>query len=180
MDVKPVKSLQWNRFAPHSSYMPSGKTHLRVEAGLLMACGGLAGVLLVYGTVEPPVAFAFGTAYLLSMVFLSPDLDLSRSRASRRWGVGRWLWLPYAKLFRHRRVSHHLLLGPLTRVLYLTGIALSIGFLYGVLSGRPIQVAAPSLRIAAAAWIGLYLPNLAHILTDRLHSAWRRRVRRRL
>jgi uncharacterized metal-binding protein len=160
--------------------MPSGRTHLRIEAGLLVGWGALAGLLLAQKRIEPAVVVAFVAAYLFSMVWLSPDLDLARSRAFRRWGVARWLWLPYARLFRHRSVSHHPMFGPLTRLLYLAAIAVGIGLLYVAASGRPIRMAAPSIQITVAVLTGLYLPNLTHILTDRVCSAWRRGTRKRL
>ena len=63
---------------------------------------------------------AFVSAYLFSMTLLSPDLDLAKSDSYRRWGPLRWLWAPYAAAFKHRRVSHHPLFGPITRIAYVS------------------------------------------------------------
>jgi len=142
---------------------------------MLAAWGSLGAFLWVDGRVTEQAILTFAVSYILSMALLSPDLDLSRSRASRRWGLLRWLWVPYAIVFRHRQMSHHLILGPLTRVLYLLAIGLALAFVYMVLTRRALQFSIPPLSSILAALLGLYLPNLTHILSDRLHSEWRRR-----
>jgi len=123
----------------------------------------------------------FVGAHAFSMLFLSPDLDLRRSRAFGRWGVFRWLWIPYAVMFRHRRISHHPVVGPLTRILYLlTIVALFLVALWAT-TGRRIPLGLPQVEILMALVAGLYLPNLAHIVADHVYSGWkRRRARQRL
>ena len=130
---------------------------------------GIGGYLLVQGAISIPVLWGFLVSYLFSMFLLSPDLDLARSRAFRRWGILRFLWLPYARIFRHRGMSHRLILGPASRVVYLTAIAGAIGLVLSLLGVR-LAPEIPSWRILLAIGIGLYLPNLTHILTDRIDS----------
>ncbi len=154
--------------------MPSGKTHLKIESGLLFGWTALAGYLLAMRAVGPDVVVAFTLAYAVSMLLLSPDLDLVRSRAFRRWGAARWIWIPYALLFRHRRLSHHPLLGPLTRVAYLGGIVGAVGAVIVVAIGRPLRVVVPPSELLLAVVLGLYLPNVTHVVADRLVSRWRR------
>ena len=84
--------------------MPSGRVHLKIEAGLLFGWTGLGGYLLAVRAVTVEMVVSFVLAYGFSMLFLSPDLDLARSRASGRWGKARWLWTPYALVFRLRPV----------------------------------------------------------------------------
>ena len=131
--------------------------------------------LLLQDVIGSREVAAFLGAYLFSSLFLSPDLDLARSRASRRWGIGRVFWLPYSTLFRHRRLSHHLLWGPLTRILYLGGLVLiaytGIALLSGMAVARPVWPR--SLLISVVC--GLYLPNQVHIVLDHLWSALTRR-----
>ena len=159
--------------------MPSGRAHLKIEAGLLFGWTALAGYLLSKNAITPEVVVSFTLAYALSMLFLSPDLDLARSCATRRWGIARWIWIPYALVFRHRGLSHHPLLGPLTRIAYL-GLVLAIlvaGLVVAV--GRPLRMTVPSAVVLLGALVGLYVPNLTHILADCVDSAWRRRGSRR-
>ncbi|MGB2983957.1 MAG: DUF2227 family putative metal-binding protein [Candidatus Bipolaricaulia bacterium] len=160
--------------------MPSGSAHLKIEAGLLFGWTALAAYLLSKRAITPDAVVSFTFAYAFSMLFLSPDLDLAKSRAFKRWGIARWIWIPYAFVFRHRGLSHHPIFGPMTRIAYLalivallaTGVALAVRM--------PFRAAFPSAGIVLGALVGLYVPNLTHVLSDRICSAWRGRKRRRL
>jgi uncharacterized metal-binding protein len=152
--------------------MPSGRTHLRIEV-LLLAVWTAVGVLFArQDWIGPAELAGFIVAYLFSMLLLSPDLDLAKSDSYRRWGPLRWLWAPYAAAFRHRRVSHHPLFGPITRIAYVGLLALT-GLLVYFLASR---TAAPRITFPAkmiyAVLIGLYVPNLTHILADGTQSVW--------
>ena len=155
--------------------MPSGKTHLRIELALLGVAMGGGIALLRIGRIGQHEILAFAGAYVLSMVLLSPDLDLTRSHAYRRWGWLRWLWLPYAAIFKHRQLSHHVLWGPMSRIVYLLLWGLVAGFVYMVLTRRALVLPDVPPSLLASVIVGLYVPNLAHILSDRVHTAWRRR-----
>ena len=155
--------------------MPSGKTHLRIELGFLGVAMGAGLLLLQRGRIGQHEILAFAVAYVLSMILLSPDLDLTRSDAYQRWGWLRWLWLPYAVLFKHRQLSHHVLFGPLTRIAYLLGLALAASFLYMVVTRRALVLPEIPVHLLVSVLLGLYAPNLVHILSDRAHTAWRRR-----
>ncbi len=151
--------------------MPSGRVHFKIEAGLLFPLG-IGGILLKRGGwLSGKELVVFSLCYIFSSLFLSPDLDLWGSRATRRWGIGRVLWYPYSKLFRHRSISHNLLLGPLTRILYLGGLIVLGLWCVTALHGGEIRFVRISSRILGAALLGLYLPNQVHILVDR---AWSR------
>ncbi len=95
--------------------MPSGRVH---EAVNLLA---LPPTLFVLPDQLSKVTFAAG--YLVGTFWLTPDLDLTRSRPAHRWGLLRLLWLPYAWLFPHRGLSHRPFLGALTRLLYLAALS---------------------------------------------------------
>jgi uncharacterized metal-binding protein len=159
--------------------MPSGRTHLKIESALMVLWSGGAVWFMSRGWVSSSQVLLFVSAYLLSMLFLSPDLDLLDSSAYRRWRMLRWIWRPYAALFRHRRLSHHLIFGPLSRVLYLSALALSGLFVFLVVTDAP----GPRLRISALLilpiCLGVYLPNVEHIVADHVTTFWRRRRRSR-
>ncbi|WP_457600287.1 DUF2227 family putative metal-binding protein [Hydrogenivirga sp.] len=74
----------------------------------------------------------FGIGYVVGTFFLSPDVDLTNSRPTRRWGFLRCIWAPYQSLSRHRGVSHIPVIGSLLRLLYLVSLVI---FLYFVLLG---------------------------------------------
>lgn len=136
-----------------------------------------AGVGLAWrGTISPAVLAVFSCGYVVGMLFLSPDLDLARSRPSKRWRGLTVLWWPYARLFRHRGISHHAVWGPLTRLVYLAALVAAIAGGVSALIG---------LRLRPVAWpgeawafvIGVYVPNVAHVALDAVGAARRRRTR---
>ncbi|HKQ53025.1 MAG TPA: metal-binding protein [Pyrinomonadaceae bacterium] len=94
--------------------MPSGRMHdaitLILAAPTFVAAWGLAGALAP--------AIVATCAMLFGGLMFGPDLDI-QSRQYTRWGIFRFLWLPYRALFRHRsRWSHGLVFGTLIRVVY--------------------------------------------------------------
>jgi len=125
--------------------------------------------------VNKPV-FCFVGAYVFSSLFLSPDLDLGKSDPQSRWGVFGIFWKPYAKVFHHRGVSHNPLLGPVSRILYLTVIVFAIwsglhyGFSVEMVEGKDLVQGWKKGFNAPWLWatvIGLLLPNEIHILADK-------------
>jgi len=159
--------------------MPSGRTHLKLELALLIPWVGV----LSWGGWQGVLGWAqLGTflgSYLFSMWLLSPDLDLTTSSALRRWGPLRWIWLPYAWIFRHRQISHSLLLGPPTRILYLVLWVVLISIVLLKALGEPLPRVRMSSELLGAAIVGMFAPNVIHILADRACTAWRRRRRKR-
>jgi len=158
--------------------MSSGKTHFRIEASLFVVCAGLSVLLELREWITISQALLFLGSYLFSMILMSPDLDLSKSAAFYRWGVLRWIWFPYAWIFRHRQTSHHPLLGPLSRILYLGILVLAATFIYLVSTGNPGPRMRLSIEAVLPVCLGLYLPNLEHILADQISTARRRKRRR--
>lgn len=151
--------------------MPSGKVHLAVELSLLpgwVAAGAMAGL-------PRPTLTAFALSYTCASLLLSPDLDLVRSTPARRWGPLRLLWAPYAWLFRHRGLSHSLLLGPLTRIFYLGVIGLLVFLPLHLWLGVPFPQQLPT-RILAPVLAGVYLSHLLHVGLDGVCTYLARRL----
>jgi uncharacterized metal-binding protein len=155
--------------------MPSGTHHLRLE--LLLLPVFLAGLYLM--ELGWPGLLIFAAAYLFSSLLLSPDLDLRSNSARRRWGVLGLIWVPYTKVFKHRGLSHNLLFGPLTRIgyLFLLGAIVIYALNYFGLRAN-IQIHLDK-ELLAMIGIGLYLPNVLHILYDHFDSKCKRPSRRR-
>jgi uncharacterized metal-binding protein len=136
---------------------------------------------------ETMIPFALG--YVAGTFLLSPDLDLPRSRPSRRWRCLRWFWLPYQTLSRHRGVSHTPLLGTVLRLTYMV---LAVLFLYFTLVGfvsvidkgagyllsgwNPFETLDRIFRSREAVYFvaGLICADVVHILMDSLWSLIRR------
>jgi uncharacterized metal-binding protein len=154
--------------------MPSGKVHLRIELVIFAVCLVFGVVLWLRAQVSGILIVIFLFSYLFSSLFFSPDLDLRQSRAAQRWGIGRVVWIPYARIFRHRALSHHIVYGPLTRILYLGAM---LGLVYWLLlryAGYRAHFPFPSWSVIAAVVFGVYLPNQIHAIADKLWTAVRR------
>lgn len=158
----------------YSAPMPCGKVHLTLELATLPGWVALGAVL----GGDRSSLLVFTGAYVAASLFLSPDLDLAHSGASRRWQGARFLWRPYAVLFRHRGLSHSPLAGPVTRLLYLAVLA-GVGWaLLHAVAGVPLPRAAP-WGAAVPAVTGVFLPQLLHVGLDRIASLAKRLLRRR-
>ncbi len=141
--------------------MPSGRVHETVNLLLLPPT--------LYWLPEQLTKVPFALGYLVGTFWLTPDLDLSASRPTRRWGFLRVFWLPYAWLFRHRGLSHRPLLGAVTRVLYLAALA---GIGLGILDLLGYQWQ-PSFNLShhwLSFFAGLLLADALHLLLDTLCS----------
>jgi uncharacterized metal-binding protein len=128
--------------------MPSGKTHDAIT--MLLAVPTLVVAWGVTGSVA--LAAVVTVATLFGGLMFGPDLDI-QSRQYARWGLFRFLWLPYRAMFRHRsRWSHGILFGTLIRVVYFVAVlalisAISFYLYMTYVVGKP-----PSLDEYAHAW----------------------------
>jgi uncharacterized metal-binding protein len=128
-----------------------------------------------------------------------PDLDVY-SRQYRRWGMLRWIWIPYQRGMRHRSFwSHGPVVGTAVRILYLSAWLGLAGILVIVIAAIALQIngdvddwyplaqflfhsstefLARSLSQypgeALALAIGLELGALSHSLSDWLGSTGKR------
>jgi uncharacterized metal-binding protein len=77
----------------------------------------------VWTVTENPMLAGVVTAMtLFGGLMFGPDLD-THSRQYTRWGIFRFLWLPYKAAFAHRsRWSHGIIFSTPIRVLYFTGV----------------------------------------------------------
>lgn len=179
--------------------MPSGRTHDRITLWSLPIVAGLTHQF----THDSHLTLLVSGSYLFSGLMFGPDLDIY-SRQYRRWGVLRWIWLPYQRGMRHRSpLSHGPLLGTALRVVYLLTWLAGLGLLTIVLIAIGHQVTGrvndwqrfaqsllsqgttvlgqglqqyPQLWIAVL--IGLELGAMSHSLSDWGGSTWKRTLRR--
>jgi len=137
---------------------------------VFVACVASGVYLFQVGLVRSLYIGVFLGSYLFSSLFLSPDLDLKGSDSFRRWGVARVMWVPYARVFRHRALSHHIILGPLTRIAYLGAIVSLVLIAVLHLTGWQVRFSVPQWPVIAALLCGLYLPNQIHTVADAVWS----------
>ncbi|MFM2313818.1 MAG: hypothetical protein RLZZ04_3094 [Cyanobacteriota bacterium] len=95
--------------------MPSGVVHDRITICLLPWVAGIT----YFSTRSAEITLVLSCGYLFSGMMFGPDLDIY-SLQYKRWGIMRFIWLPYRKFLRHRSLlSHGLILGTCVRLLYL-------------------------------------------------------------
>src|ERR671939_1790783 len=98
--------------------MPSGRTHDTIT--FILAAPTFAIAWGLSGSIA--LALVAACAMLFGGLMFGPDLDI-QSRQYTRWGVFRFLWLPYRMMFRHRsRWSHGIIFGTLIRVIYFVAV----------------------------------------------------------
>ena len=100
--------------------MASGKNHDRS----ILFTTPIIGIIGVSYSIQLGIVAA--SAHLLGGLYLSPDLD-TVSKPSKRWGVLKFLWIPYQKHIPHRSpLSHAPVLGSAIRLLYLAALLLPL------------------------------------------------------
>jgi uncharacterized metal-binding protein len=129
--------------------MPSGKTHDAIT--FILAAPTFAAAWIVSGSIM--LAIITTSAMLFGGLMFGPDLDI-QSRQYTRWGIFRFVWLPYRMIFRHRsRWSHGILFGTLIRVIYFALVIMAL--------------------FAAAVYLRAALTGGAFPSSDELAQAWR-------
>jgi uncharacterized metal-binding protein len=111
-------------------------------------------------------AFAYGT------LFMSPDVDLTYNV---KWGSVRGIlsfpFRTYAKVFAHRGLSHSILFGTLTRVIWLgMYVFAALLIVYQVVPTKKTLMAfylSYKLPLIAS-FAGLFLADACHIIVDKL------------
>ncbi|WP_321431256.1 metal-binding protein [uncultured Methanolobus sp.] len=152
--------------------MPDGKTHDAINAAVLTIV--LAGFYYaVKEGIDPGIVYldsytiiVFSAAYIFATLFLSPDLDIS-SRPYKRWGIFRILWWPYKEIFKHRGLSHHPVIGPLSIVFNLIVIVAAIFLMAGI----NYEAIPSSLVIASIT--GMVFSMEVHIISDSIVSRFK-------
>ena len=95
--------------------MPSGRTHDR--ATIIFSPIIIGGVL--FSNLDIQNSIVLITLYFFSSFMFNGDLDII-SRPYNRWGVLKFIWKPYQKLFEHRSIwTHGVIIGTIVRILYL-------------------------------------------------------------
>ncbi|NWF59925.1 MAG: metal-binding protein [Fischerella sp.] len=164
--------------------MPSGRTHDRITLWALPFVAGVTFVQTHSGNLTLLVAGGF----MFGGLMFGPDLDIY-SRQYQRWGLLRWIWIPYQKSLRHRSfLSHGPIIGTTLRVLYLGSIAVIVAIV-GLAIAQKLgnrywswQVWSETVGRSLtnhnteflALFLGLELGAMSHSLSDWSGSAYKR------
>lgn len=166
--------------------MASGKFHDKINLGTgAILTGCLIGLERSF-----PVVISFVAGWLFATLVFSPDTDVM---PKKRTGVLQFLLYPYSILFKHRGVSHMILVGTLIRILY--GVII-FGLMLFVLNGMGYVSFSASdffsfvlkfvsnfdyhlieYKIFVWLFVGMVGADLCHILFDKLTSFVRKILR---
>jgi uncharacterized metal-binding protein len=164
--------------------MPSGRTHDRIT---LWALPFIAGVTF-FETHSGNLTLLVAGGFMFGGLMFGPDLDIY-SRHYQRWGVLRFIWLPYQKSLRHRSfLSHGPIVGTMLRVLYLSVIVSILVILVLVIAEKLWNVNLNWQLFSATVvrslthysnevltlLLGLELGAMSHSLSDWSGSAYKR------
>ncbi|MEL7332055.1 MAG: metal-binding protein [Cyanobacteria bacterium J06560_2] len=160
--------------------MPSGRTHDRITYW----CLPFIIAPTAWFTRSPTITVIVTGSFLIGGLMMGPDLDI-HSVQYRRWGLLRWIWLPYQIAIKHRsHWSHGPIIGTALRVVYLS-VWLALFTIVGVETLNLVWDAQISLinlrdpfralvRRYAVEWIsilvGLELGSVSHAVSDTVGS----------
>lgn len=145
--------------------MASGKTH---DQSIIISSFALLPVLVNYSPLDNSQIAMFTGMYLFSGLYLSPDIDMSKSVVSKRYGILKFIWYPYQKCFPHKGdffnrnyFTHFPVLATLIRLVYFLTIPLIILNYYN------IQI---NLEWLIMLYISCELASFLHLLLDILYT----------
>ena len=157
--------------------MPSGRTHDRIAIILLAPI-----YLVLHHCIGLDIlqSLILSISILFSQLMFGPDLDLP-SVQYKRWGPLKFLWIPYRMFFRHRsRFTHGIVLGPVTRIIYLSIILILFELLLNYFWNiKIVYINSFNLKNIYVFWadknnflitIGLFAGAAIHTFTDKLAS----------
>jgi len=157
--------------------MSKGKSHDRFN----LIIGAILTGLLLGLERSWPVVLVFVIGWLIATFIFSPDTDIA---PKKRTTILRLFLYPYSVFFKHRGISHSILFGTLTRVMYvlwcfgiLIWIFQKMGYIpitienYGAfLWDFLINYDYSKLHYKMLTWfyLGMFLADFCHIFLDRL------------
>ena len=171
--------------------IPNYSAHTATNCVLVvpLLCFGLYG----QDTMSPRAIGVSFIGFLIATFLLSPDLDLRNSTPTRNWGVFKFVWFGYSKVFRHRGQSHSFIFSRMTKLAYLVLIGLFFSMVVEVFLNMASEKVFGDAFVCAwdtvflfihdnviylirykedifAAMFGIVLSDWIHICSDRLYS----------
>lgn len=106
--------------------MPSGKFHDKIS---IIAIPIVLGIVYYFTQDILNIILLVGS-FIFSSFMFNGDLD-TISLPYQRWGILKFIWIPYQFMFRHRSFyTHGIIVGTLIRLIYIGIIPISIIWFY--------------------------------------------------
>jgi uncharacterized metal-binding protein len=144
--------------------MPGYNTHRRFNYAVLI----IISILFYFKNIlffDLPQFLILVAGFYAGTEFITPDLDIE-SKAIRRWGVLRALWLPYKLLFKHGKSSHNIIYGAVVRLLYISLIILGVYYL--LFRAIPSNIMILPFDYILILFTGIIIANALHVMLDML------------
>lgn len=148
--------------------MAQYKTHAKFNLLLAMPCFSL--VVYLCFTKDVHLLSIFALAFSYATLFMNPDLDLAHQ--IKFLSVRGILTAPfrlYSKIFSHRGLSHSIIFGTLTRLLFLAVTSLFCIWIYTQVTPSLNSVWAFIYQYQtslAYAFSGVFLADISHLVLD--------------
>ena len=113
----------------------------------------------------------FAGAFTYSTLFMNPDLDLANN--IKLFSIRGFLTLPfrlYANVFKHRGLSHHILFGSITRIIWLAAWGILIFLIFYKTLPKPnslYQFYLKNQSIIHTTFLAICVADWSHLLLDR-------------
>ncbi len=142
--------------------MPSYDTHRRFNYTVLLIIAAVLYFkkLLIF---EPMQFLVLGAGFFVGTEFITPDLDIE-SKAIKRWGIFRVIWIPYKILFKHGKSSHNIVYGAVVRLLYIGLIILGVYYL--LFRAIPFNTIFLPIDYVLIFITGIIIANALHVILD--------------
>jgi uncharacterized metal-binding protein len=144
--------------------MPGYNTHRRFNYAVLIIISALFYFknIFIFDLLQ---FLLLGVGFYAGTEFITPDLDIE-SKAIRRWGPFRALWLPYKLLFKHGKSSHNIIYGAVVRLIYIGLIILGVYYL--LFRALPSNIMILPFDYVLILFTGIIIANGLHVMLDML------------
>ena len=152
--------------------MSNYRTHTLVN--LLVALPLCVAGAALFTKLPTPLIATFVGCLVYGTLFMNPDMDLAHQiKLKSIRGLLSFPFRTYSMVFKHRGLSHSLVFGTLTRLLWVAMYAIAI--LYIVHKILPIALPLKKWLLHykhyyAAGFVGFFVADLCHLIMDFLHS----------
>ncbi len=150
--------------------MPQFRTHTRFN--LLLAYPFLLIFLIHFGTNNFSNLFCFSICFIYSTLFMSPDVDVANK--IKFFSIRGILTIPfrlYSMFFHHRGISHHVIFGSITRIIWLCLFFILLFLIYDISFINKfsfIKFIKKNHEYIMYGCIGIFLSDILHLFLDKV------------
>lgn len=156
--------------------MAKAKTHDKLIISTTPIITILFYIIVEYINVTPTYYVPLMSfTYIFGGLLLSPDLDI-KSAPFTKWGIIKFIWIPYQRIVKHRSIlSHGILIGTALRILYLVLIIGSIFTMFTPMTiieflDKVLLLLRNNEIYSISIFVALELSAIVHIVADKIST----------